>query len=203
LTMSFYVPPGVEIPEYHRSIMASVGSPTSGSLRIDNDSGTTRVKFYMTNSITLPAITMSADAIIDLTEGVHAISASWGSGHTALYIDGACVFENTGDTSFDMDFLDDGNIYIGFDSYGPWPFIPLTFRLDDNQHRDQIPNIHAALMDGSALGTVVAARGRLYEITSIPSTPRMVEGATYWMGNLGLRQVDYDRDNADITTKEK
>jgi hypothetical protein len=194
-TMSFFVPEGANLPP--ESYMPLFRTGTRGTLSLRVNSGGTHYFYFQQDSST--NLYWYPDE--NLSSGVHAVSVSWGAGYLKAWHNGEELQSYS--TAYNQDFTDDTAVYIGNGTYCPHPIIPLTFRIDGDQFRDEMPHIHAALMDGAALGTIVAARGRLYEITSIPSTPRMVEGATYWMGNLGLRQVDYNSDLEDVTTKEK
>jgi len=196
-TVSLYVPQGVEAASNWVSwLFALGGSAVAGTLRWRESGGSPSVQFMANSSY-------SINYQKELTPGIHAVTVSWGTSYIALHLDGETVYEDSTATDKDFTFLSDGVVGLGYSSYSPWPLIPLTFRLDADQHRDDVQHIHAALTDSVALGTITAARGRLYEITQLPNTPRMVDGATYWIGTLGLRQIDYLSDFEDVTTKEK
>ena len=79
----------------------------------------------------------------------------------------------------------------------------LSYRLDNEKLTDdEIADLHKQLTDPGSLEVVVPARGRVFKIESIPSTPRPTAGGTHWIGNLVLRQVDYDPSLEDLTSKE-
>jgi hypothetical protein len=195
-TISFYVPRDCVLPSSARSMMFSIDTVNSGHLRIYADSsGDTFARFYYGASSYI-------ESAIDLTTGPHSVSVLWGTSYLAMAIDGVMAVESTAATDKDFEFLADGAVSIGHASYSTWPLIPLTFRLDEDQHRSDAVDIQAALMDTVSLGTITAARGRKYEIQSLPSTPLIADGRTFWIGNLVLSQVAYSRDTEDITTKE-
>ena len=103
-----------------------------------------------------------------------------------------------------MEIINGDNFEIGTsESVYAWPFQMLTWRLDRKVFTDiEIGQIHSQLTDPGSLGVIVPARGRVFEIKSIPSSPRVASEGTHWLGTLEIEQVEYNHNLADLMTQE-
>jgi hypothetical protein len=199
VTYQFYLPPGwwdhnTTTPHYLG--LFEVGSVYGSSYLSFNSAGQARFSLNRNGASIV-------SSYMDVATGPHALSFIWGTSYVALVLDGVIVAEDTDGSAADISFTTGTQrLRVGNLNYGAHPLIPLSMRIDHDELRDEMKHIHAALTDPVALGTIVAARARTYEIVAVPSVPRIVDGATYWSGNLVLRQVSYDHRYRDITSQE-
>lgn len=199
---SFYLPPrfDTDLDNLVNWNMPIVWHNSGGFVffRSSGSGGATALRFYRTS-------TDFDTANVTLSSGVHTVGYVYGPKHKALYFDGEQVALNEAAANQEFDLTDSAAlIYIGSDlTDGCWPCMPATVRWDARVlTADEMANECAALMDPGTLEVAVPARGREYEILEVPSTPRVSCTETQYVGNLVLRQVNYDRDTQDITTKE-
>jgi len=73
----------------------------------------------------------------------------------------------------------------------------LCLRADDGRFTpDEIIAGHNLMLNTVSRGTYELAKGRWYEIVSVPQTPLIQEGDAIYMGDLVLRQIQYDQGQA-------
>ena len=78
-------------------------------------------------------------------------------------------------------------------SYGNSLFYFLGMRMERNATpTETVIADHKNALNSVARGTYDLAQGRWYEIVSVPQTPLIQEGDAIYMGDLVLRQIDYD-----------
>lgn len=202
-TMSYFVPPEFDSMSDQPAVL------WRGLFTIGDVSGVGRL--YLVNagtsgwrySFAHVSTASWTSPYFSLTEGVHSFSLVWGNKYVAMMHDGEVVYESIADSVHDAEFLSGSQqVTISDSTYGCHPIVPLSFRIDHAEMRDELKHVHAALTDPVALGTIVAARARTYEIVSVPSIPRIVDGATYWTGSLVIRQKSYNHFYGDITSEE-
>lgn len=133
--------------------------------------------------------------------GVNVASVVYSTKDIKYYINGTYIGEDSAEFGdLGVDDLDIGSAtsYGGSGIHGL-----LTFRLDrEKLTADEVADLHKQLTDPGSLEVIVPARGRVFRIDSIPSTPRATSGGTHWIGTLVLEQVDYDSRREDLTSKE-
>jgi hypothetical protein len=133
--------------------------------------------------------------------GVNVASVVYSTKDIKYYINGTYIGEDSAEFGdLGVDDLDIGNAtsYGGSGIHGL-----LTFRLDrEKLTADEVADLHKQLTDPGSLEVIVPARGRVFRIDSIPSTPRATSGGTHWIGTLVLEQVDYESSLEDLTSKE-
>lgn len=134
----------------------------------------------------------------------HSIAVTWTSGRLRVYADGVLKTEVTAAATVQYSVPGASTLKLFGDySWGVWPIVPLATRIDGRwMDSDEIANLHATMAYQAALEYTIPARGRVYRIRSIPSTPRSVSGDVHWIGQIELEQVDYVAAKADETSKE-
>jgi len=136
--------------------------------------------------------------------GVNVASVVYSTKDIKYYINGTYIGEDSSGTAEFGDLgVDDLEIGIATSYGGSGIHGLLTFRLDRGKlTADEVADLHKQLTDPGSLEVTVPARGRVFRIDSIPSTPRATAGGTHWIGSLVLEQVDYDSSLEDLTSKE-
>lgn len=134
----------------------------------------------------------------------HTVAVTWTSGCLRVYVDGVLKTEVTASATVGYELPGAATLKLfGDSSWGVWPLVPLAFRIDNRwMDSDEVANLHATMAYQAALEYTIPARGRVYRIRSIPSTPRSVSGDVHWIGQIELEQVDYVSAKADETSKE-
>ena len=195
--MSFYLPVGAGMDFGYNLI----GLFTSISLKMEmfRTSGDWRIRASQ--------VATTWDAFFTtLAEGeVHTIAFTWSGNRKVIFLNGVAIGDFTTTPDQDMDILATGdNIELGYRSpTNSWPLQMLTWRLDSKVFTDnEIGQLHSQLADPGSLGVIVPARGRVFEIKSIPSSPRPAPGGTDWLGTLEIEQVEYHHNLADLMTQE-
>lgn len=197
LFASWYTP--AEMVDAANALAGIAGGGTPLYLQAQVASGTHYLKVgYGANTATVD--------IGQHVEGLHSAAFVYGPMWKGLYYDGRLIWSSTDAAAQSMS---DGNSFtfiLGASAYGSVaaaPLIPLGVRLDRNMmDATEVMGNHLLHTDTAALATVLAARGRTYEIVDIPRTARPAARGTHWLGKLKLKQVDYDHNLADITTQE-
>ncbi len=159
-------------------------------------------------SIKKDSSTTLTASIGELTPGaVNTVAVTWGNLDMRAYLNG--VLMNTwtyasNDYSPEVGNEVTGHSYFpGWNAWGSEMTLLLSHRLEDRIYTgDEIAYLHSAAADPGALGVIVPARGRLYEIDAIPSIPVPTDKGTRWLGKLMLRQASYNHNLADITSQE-
>jgi|GEM_PF-6461813 len=161
------------------------------------DSGTAAVWYWNVN----PYVSTPDAGFIP--GAVNTLGVTWTADTKKLYVNGALVDTDTSD-SMQAILSQTGTLNLfGLNNYGTWPLIPLAARLDNEVFDDDLMmDLHGSMANPGALEVTVPARGRIYRIRSVPSTPRSANGTTHWLGQLELEQVDYDPYWVDETCKE-
>jgi len=65
-----------------------------------------------------------------------------------------------------------------------------------------VGRLSKGITDSIANAVAVAARGRAYRITRLPSTARNCQAGTHWIGMLGIEEHEYDTNLADVCSEE-
>jgi hypothetical protein len=161
-----------------------------------------RYSFYYGNTSPYSISTTTATTY---SGQINTVAAKWHGGGVYLYVNGILMESRTTDNiNLNICQGDETMYFLGHSSLGCWPLVPLTCRMDHRLYSDnEMANIHEQLTNPGALESIIPARGRIYRIRQIPSTPRTGDGTTHWLGKLVLEQVDYDENWADETCKEQ
>ena len=198
---SFWVPEWFDPDTWHDIGLCSYGSLYAGSIRIINYSASPycRVAWRANESTNIAA------SFTPRLGAMNTIGISYNSSTATLYLNGeAAMTEVTG--QYDVEMPTGETFYLGRgrSENCAWPFLMSQFRLereqwDANRHADE----HFTATDPFTIGGIVAARGREYEIVSVPSTKVLAGGGvTMWSGNIKLRQMQYRKYLSDITSCE-
>lgn len=132
---------------------------------------------------------------------VSTVAMTWDHASMKLYVNGTLAATHAGCPQLPTAAVP--YEFFGGGDYSFWPLVPLALRIESEVwDEDRMTIEHYTASDPGTSEIIVAARGRLYEITDLPSTTRSGERCTQWLGAIGLRQVDYVAANSDLTSKE-
>lgn len=133
---------------------------------------------------------------------VATFGVTWDGSGAVLYCNGVAVATKTGSPQ-PITTAANTSFWGMAGTYGAGGLIPLSMRIDNEVFTaGMMADLHRLACDAGASDLAVSARGRVYQIDSIPSASRNTAGGTLWLGTLGLRQVDYIPALADVTSKE-
>jgi hypothetical protein len=201
MTASFYAPKGMLNRNQRIGFFGS--SQMSLDMYCDLNVGEWTMRF---TTFTPSALTWTKTFTKTFDDEVCAVSVRYGANDLELFLNGESL--GAWDQGEDQDYSNPSVVqttYLGYASGGHdiLPFALLGFRADEQIFTDdEIRFMHSAMTDTGALAVTVPARGRIFRLTQIPSTPRPSPTGTQWLGKLELEQVGYDPDLADITAKE-
>jgi len=161
-----------------------------GQIYVVTENGTNVIKLYVRKGVT------QGVKLVTVTNhfrfgGLNCVGLVWKGGRLAVFFNGIMV----SDSEEDLGPPATGQpctIGAGNSSYGCFPLLPTRYRLDREAFdNERAADITLGEVDSGATSVTIPARGRVYRITKVPSTPRPVMGDTHWLGTLGLEQVDY------------
>lgn len=195
---SYYLPEDMSSADNASAGICGYGSPISLSVRISG--GTHQVQAAYGGN------TLTGSVAAGHTIGAHSIALVFGPMRKELYHDGFLVASSYTASGQAMDQTASATLALGATEsggIGAAPWLPLAVRVERSMWTPgEVLGYHLAATDPAATAVAVGARGRIYEITKVPASPWVVARGTQWRGTLGLKQVGYNHNLADIISQE-
>ncbi len=204
MALSFMLPEGHGTAGWEQPIYGLVGNTNFSIYAGINSSGREYLNIKELGSSSYQVFLDSMGLAFRPGE-INTVAYTWDGTAQRLYVNGKLLVE-INRVSYNISFgaptvLTLGSEYGGF---GIYPGLLLTARVDEGAYTAaEVLNLHYALTDPVALQSAVNARGRVYQIKSIPQTLRNSAGGSHVLGNIVLEQVDYQEWQADPLNNEE
>lgn len=195
---SYYLPEDMGAADNASAGICGYGSPIVLSVRAN--SGTHQVQASFGGN------TLTGTVSGGHTAGAHSLALVFGPLRKELYYDGRLVASSYTASGQGMAQTASASLALGATEsggIGAAPWLPLSARVESSMWTaGEVLGYHLAATDPAATAVAVGARGRIYEITKVPASPWVAARGTQWRGTLGLKQVGYNHNLADIISQE-
>jgi len=141
-----------------------------------------------------------ADNGLIVPGAINTMCSTWNGKDVYLYLNGVLISSSTVAANASRSF---GAVALKLGGMASGPFLLNAVRLErEPWNADRVLQEHVTATDPRALGVTVGCRGRRFKIVSLPQSQRVTAGASYWSGNIVLKQIGYTSALADIVSQE-